>query len=75
VIYLSKDDRNAAIYARRREGVPFYVIAQEFNLARETVREISRRMERKARWQAINCVGKRVPKKWRLIEGQRPVVE
>jgi DNA-binding NarL/FixJ family response regulator len=42
--------RNAEIYARRCSGLTLKAIAREFRLSKETVREIARRMERKARW-------------------------
>jgi lambda repressor-like predicted transcriptional regulator len=42
--------RNAEIYARRCSGLTLTAIARELQLSRETVREIARRMERKARW-------------------------
>ena len=46
----SRAERNARIYARRLDGLTLAAIAHEFNLAIETVRDITRRMERKARW-------------------------
>jgi transposase len=45
-----KEERDAQIYARRIEGFSFQAIANEFGLTRETVRQIARRMERKAKW-------------------------
>jgi DNA-directed RNA polymerase specialized sigma24 family protein len=45
-----KAERDAKIYARRIEGFSFGAIAKEFGLTRETVRQIARRMERKAKW-------------------------
>jgi Mor family transcriptional regulator len=45
-----KAERDAKIYARRIEGFTLKVIAREFKLAVETVRQIARRMERKANW-------------------------
>jgi hypothetical protein len=47
-------ERNAAIHARRCGGLTLTVIAREFQLARETVREIVRRLERKARYAAAS---------------------
>jgi Mor family transcriptional regulator len=49
--------RNAEIYARRCSGLTLTAIAREFQLSRETVREIARRMERKARWCAAQLRG------------------
>jgi lambda repressor-like predicted transcriptional regulator len=49
--------RNAEIYARRCSGLTLTAIAREFQLSRETVREIARRMERKARWCAAQLPG------------------
>jgi hypothetical protein len=46
----SRAERDAKIYACRIDGMPLAAIARQFNLATETVREITRRMERKARW-------------------------
>jgi hypothetical protein len=43
-------ERDAQIYARRIEGFSLRVIAREFKLAVETVRQIGKRMERKAKW-------------------------
>jgi DNA-binding CsgD family transcriptional regulator len=43
-------DRNAEIYARRCGGLTLDAIALEFQLSKETVREIARRMERKVKW-------------------------
>jgi Mor family transcriptional regulator len=45
-------DRNAAIYVRRCSGLTLTAIAREFQLSKETVREIARRLERKARYAA-----------------------
>jgi Mor family transcriptional regulator len=45
-----KAERDAKIYARRIEGFTLKAIAREFKLAVETVRQIARRMERKAKW-------------------------
>jgi Mor family transcriptional regulator len=47
-------DRNAAIYARRWSGRTLTAIAREFQLSRETVREIVRRLERKATYAAAS---------------------
>jgi Mor family transcriptional regulator len=47
-------DRNAAIYARRCGGNTLTAIAREFLLSRETVREIVRHLERKARYAAAS---------------------
>jgi Mor family transcriptional regulator len=47
-------DRNAAIYARRCSGRTLTAIAREFLLSRETIREIVRRLERKARYAAAS---------------------
>jgi ribosomal protein S14 len=49
-MYKHKASRNAEIYARRCSGLTLTAIAREFQLSRETVREIARRMERKAKW-------------------------
>jgi lambda repressor-like predicted transcriptional regulator len=49
--------RDAEIYARRCSGLTLTAIAREFQLSRETVREIARRMERKARWCAAQLRG------------------
>ena len=46
----SRAERDAKIYACRIDGMPLAAIARRFNLASETVREITRRMERKATW-------------------------
>jgi Mor family transcriptional regulator len=50
--------RNAEIYARRCSGLTLKAIAREFQLSKETVREIARRMERKARWCAAQQSGR-----------------
>jgi DNA-binding CsgD family transcriptional regulator len=42
--------RDAKIYARRIQGFTLRAIAREFKLAVETVRVITKRMERKAEW-------------------------
>jgi hypothetical protein len=47
-------DRNAAIYARRCSGLTLTAIAREFRLSRETVRGITQRLERKARYAAAS---------------------
>jgi Mor family transcriptional regulator len=47
-------DRNAAIYVRRCGGRTLTAIAREFLLSRETVREIVRHLERKARYAAAS---------------------
>jgi DNA-binding CsgD family transcriptional regulator len=49
--------RSAEIYARRGSGLTLTAIAREFQLSRETVREIARRMERKAKWRAAQLRG------------------
>jgi DNA-binding NarL/FixJ family response regulator len=49
-MYKHKASRNAEIYARRCSGLTLTAIAREFQLSSETVREIARRMERKAKW-------------------------
>jgi hypothetical protein len=49
-MYEYKAWRNAEIYASRCSGVTLKAIARDFQLSKETVREIARRMERKARW-------------------------
>ena len=46
----SKTERNAKIYARRVDGLTLPAISREFNLDRETVREVIRCMKRKAEW-------------------------
>jgi transposase len=51
-------ERNAAIHACRCSGLTWTAIADEFQLSRETVREIAKRMERKARWQAAQLSGR-----------------
>jgi Mor family transcriptional regulator len=51
----SKAERNAKIYARRVDGLSLPAIAREFNLARETVREIVRCMQRKAQWREYDA--------------------
>ena len=51
-------DRNAKIYARRCGGLTLRAISREFQLSVETVREIAKRMERKARWRAAKANGK-----------------
>jgi hypothetical protein len=43
-------ERDAKIYARRIEGFTLRAIASEFKLSVERVREIAKRMERKAKW-------------------------
>ena len=43
-------ERDAQIYARRIEGFTLRAIASEFKLSVERVREIAKRMERKAKW-------------------------
>jgi hypothetical protein len=48
-------DRNAKIYALRCSGLTLAVISREFQLSVETVREIAKRMERKAKWR--ECAG------------------
>jgi hypothetical protein len=50
-------DRNAKIYARRSGGLTLAALSQEFQLSKETVREISRRMERKAKWRSAQLRG------------------
>jgi transposase len=45
----SRAERNAKIYARRIDGMTLAAIAHEFDLAIETIREITKRMERKAK--------------------------
>jgi transposase len=47
---MDRVERDAKIYARRIEGLTLRAIANEFKLTRETVRLITRRMERKANW-------------------------
>jgi hypothetical protein len=44
--------RNAAIYVRRCSGLTLKEITREFGLTKETVRGITRRSERQARWYA-----------------------
>jgi hypothetical protein len=46
--------RNAAIYARRCSGLTLKEIGREFQLTKETVREIARRMERQAMYAALS---------------------
>lgn len=46
----ARSETDFKIYARRIEGFSFQAIANEFKLSRETVRQIARRMERKAKW-------------------------
>ena len=48
----SKAERDAKIYAQRKEGLSLRAIAREFQLSVETVREVARRAERKARGRA-----------------------
>jgi hypothetical protein len=50
-----KAERNAKIYARRVDGLTLPAISREFNLARETVREIIRCMQRKAEWREYDA--------------------
>jgi hypothetical protein len=50
-----KAERNAKIYARRVDGLTLPAISREFNLARETVREIIRCMQRKALWREYDA--------------------
>jgi Mor family transcriptional regulator len=54
-------DRNAKIYARRSGGLTLAAISREFQLSIETVREIARRMERKAKWRAAQLRGEEPP--------------
>jgi ribosomal protein L44E len=49
--------RNVEIYARRCSGLTLKAISSEFRLSKETVREIARRIERKARWRAAQLRG------------------
>jgi Mor family transcriptional regulator len=51
----NRAERNAKIYARRVDGLTLPAIAREFNLARETVREIIRCMRRKAQWREYDA--------------------
>jgi Mor family transcriptional regulator len=48
-----KADRNVKIYARWSGGLTLAAISREFQLSKETVREIARRMERQAKWRAV----------------------
>jgi Mor family transcriptional regulator len=50
----SKAERNAKIHARRNDGLSLRAIGREFRLSTETVREIARRTERKAKWLEYN---------------------
>jgi hypothetical protein len=55
-------DRNAKIYERRSDGLTLAALSHEFELSKETVREIARRMERKAKWRsAQQSVTSRLP--------------
>jgi Mor family transcriptional regulator len=46
---MGRAERDAKIYTRRIDGFSLRAIAREFELAVETVREIAKRMERKAK--------------------------
>jgi Mor family transcriptional regulator len=50
-----KAERDAKIHARRIEGRTLAAIGREFNLSRETIRQIARRMERKAKWRELSA--------------------
>ena len=47
---VARAERDAKIYGRRIDGFSLRAIAREFKLSAETVREIAKRMERKAKW-------------------------
>jgi transposase len=58
---IDKAERNAAIHARRLEGMSLGAIGHEFGLNKSTVSEIARRMERKARWLTLPAAARRSP--------------
>jgi hypothetical protein len=64
---VARAERDAQIYARRIEGFTLRAMAREFKLAVETVRVITKRMERKAEWRARGQAwrGQLRPPHWR----------
>jgi predicted transcriptional regulator len=69
--------RNAAIYARRCSGLTLKEIGREFQLTKETVREIARRMERQAMYAALSEFARTTPKAEEedLVTGYRSAAE
>jgi hypothetical protein len=54
IVQRSKEDRNAQIYARRKDGLTLAAIGREFHVSLETVHRVVKQMKLKDWWNDID---------------------